>query len=500
MERYKIIKCNNDKVEAETVDGDTILCYHTDHDGRPFIAFSYEKKDFFLMGEYGEWHTASIIRWIMKDIVTPTLMEEADDMVDSVNNCIEDAVYEIKDNFEAEDWGYLDLSQFVDSEYPYICTERLENYISDAEDGNEPDINDYFITKEEACQYQANSHGFLYDEKENDFYIHIDNAGNGDAPLSSFLRTYLDISYLKEQIIDEAFFYGRIWTDSKIIGLSTLSKPSELRGFIVEIIEKTGISYDELRSYLIGRPDFKYLITVEDYLNGAFPTDEEEYDDEENEDDGEVPTHKSVKKFYPVIHNMNAKEKRESDQIKNYLSDKDRKYADIEASMRRLGKPDAMAYYNSLKTQEGVESKREIIINEGQLGKILSEEVVADGNADHNPYSLHWKMEREALIDYLVNYGQIMTSKENGKEYKVLYDTMLSQRLGMNFCVCVQWNPLEMTHGNIVYVRALDKFTPRRFRPQFDTRGRDNMSGTSDDVLPTNEDVRRIGSIIKSFL
>lgn len=197
---------------------------------------------------------------------------------------------------------------------------------------------------------------------------------------------------------------------------------------------------------------------------------------------------------------MDAKEKRESDQIKNYLSDKDRKYGGIEASMRRIGKPDAMAYYNSLKTQESVEPKREIIINEGQLGKILSEEVVADGNADHNPYSTHWKMEREALIDYLVNYGQIMTSKENGKEYKVLYDTMLSQRLGMNFCVCVQWNPLEMTHGNIVYVRALDKFTPRRFKPQFDTRGRDNMSGTSDDVLPTNEEVRRIGSIIKKFL
>ena len=40
---------------------------------------------------------------------------------------------------------------------------------------------------------------------------------------------------------------------------------------------------------------------------------------------------------------MNAKEKRESGQIKNYLSDKDRKYGGIEASMRRLGKPDAMA-------------------------------------------------------------------------------------------------------------------------------------------------------------
>ena len=199
----------------------------------------------------------------------------------------------------------------------------------------------------------------------------------------------------------------------------------------------------------------------------------------------------------PVIHNMNTKDKWNSGQIQGYLSTKNKKYGDIEAAMRKMGKPDAMAYYNSLKTQESKSLGREIIINEKQLERILTEEVVADGNAEHNPYSKRWKMEREALINYIVNYGQIMTSKENGKEYKVLYDTMLSQYLGLNFCACVQWNPLDMTPGNIVYVRAYDKFTKRRFKPQFDTRGMDNMSGTGDDVLPTNEEVRRIGSIIK---
>ena len=500
MGKYKIIKCDNNTVEAETIEGNSILCSYTDYDGRPFASFWYENDYVYIVGECGECHTAPMVRWAMKDVVTPMLMKWVDEMVNEVNNSIEDAVYELTDIYEPEDWDSLELSQLVDSDYYDICVERLEDYISDAEGGDEPNISDYFITKEEACQYQAKLYGFLYDEKENDFYVQTDNEGNGGDCVFSFLDEYSGLGGLKEQVYDEAAVYGRIWVDSKVIGLSSSSSVSDLSDCIDEIIDKTGISYDELRSYLIGRPDFKYLITVEDYLNGAFPTDEEEYDDEDDEDDEEVPTHKSVKKFYPVIHNMNAKEKRESDQIKNYLSDKDKKYADIEASMRRLGKPDAMAYYNSLKTQEGVEPKREIIINEGQLGKILSEEVVADGNADHNPYSLHWKMEREALIDYLVNYGQIMTSKENGKEYKVLYDTMLSQRLGMNFCVCVQWNPLEITHGNIVYVRALDKFTPRRFRPQFDTRGRDNMSGTSDDVLPTNEEVKRIGSIIKKFL
>lgn len=118
----------------------------------------------------------------------------------------------------------------------------------------------------------------------------------------------------------------------------------------------------------------------------------------------------------------------------------------------------------------------------GKNGRSLKEEVVADGNASHNPFKQRWKREREILKDYLVNYGEIMTSKENGKEYKVLYDTMLSTRLGINFCICIQWNSMEMRPGNVVYVRAFDKFTRRRFKPQFDYRGFDNIEGTADDV------------------
>ena len=75
-----------------------------------------------------------------------------------------------------------------------------------------------------------------------------------------------------------------------------------------------------------------------------------------------------------------------------------------------------------------------------------------------------------------------MTSKENGKEYKVLYDTMLSSRLGINYCICIQWNSMTMEPGNVIYVRAFDKFTRRRFKPEFDTRGFDNIEGTADDL------------------
>lgn len=187
-------------------------------------------------------------------------------------------------------------------------------------------------------------------------------------------------------------------------------------------------------------------------------------------------------------------------QIQSYLGTKNKKYGDIEAAMRKMGKPDAMAYYNSLKTQESKLLGREIIISEKQLERILTEEVVADGNAEHNPYSKRWKMEREALINYIVNYGQIMTSKENGKEYKVLYDTMLSQYLGLNFCACVQWNQLDMTPGNIVYVRAYDKFTKRRFKPQFDTRGMDNTSGTADDTFMPTEGIKMLGAKLQKLL
>lgn len=128
--------------------------------------------------------------------------------------------------------------------------------------------------------------------------------------------------------------------------------------------------------------------------------------------------------------------------------------------------------------------KNESVMNFLKLVKeqCLNEEVVADGNPEHNPFAKRWAHERQVLKDYLANYGEVMTSKENGKQYKVIYDTMLSQNLGINYCICIQWDPLTFEPGNVIYVRAYDKFTKRIFRPQFDTRGRDNMQGTADDI------------------
>ena len=113
---------------------------------------------------------------------------------------------------------------------------------------------------------------------------------------------------------------------------------------------------------------------------------------------------------------------------------------------------------------------------------LLKEEVVADGSAEHNPYKKKWDLERKALKDFLDNYGKIMTSRENGKQYKCYFDNMLSSLIGFNYCICIQWDPIKMEVGATPYIRALDKFTDRLFQAQFDDRGKDNERGTSDDI------------------
>ena len=125
---------------------------------------------------------------------------------------------------------------------------------------------------------------------------------------------------------------------------------------------------------------------------------------------------------------------------------------------------------------------KKIIINQNQFN-LLKEEVVSDGNSSHNPYKKKWDAERDTLITFIVNNGKLMTSKENGKRYYTLFDEMLSDYMGINFVLCVQYNEKELKPGSIVYIRAQDKFTPQLFNDiNFDSRGRDNLEGTADDL------------------
>ena len=77
------------------------------------------------------------------------------------------------------------------------------------------------------------------------------------------------------------------------------------------------------------------------------------------------------------------------------------------------------------------------------------------------PYRKRWHHERSVLKKYLDTYGQLMVSKENGKEYKALFDPFLSDNLGVNFCICIQFDSTINKLGDIIYVRALDKFSPK---------------------------------------
>lgn len=74
------------------------------------------------------------------------------------------------------------------------------------------------------------------------------------------------------------------------------------------------------------------------------------------------------------------------------------------------------------------------------------------------PLRNRWHQERLSLKNYLINYGEIMISKENGKEYKVVFDQFLSDQIGINYCICIQWDSLLNQSGDIIYVRAFDKF------------------------------------------
>lgn len=116
----------------------------------------------------------------------------------------------------------------------------------------------------------------------------------------------------------------------------------------------------------------------------------------------------------------------------------------------------------------------------------LNEEVVADGSANGNPYAERWKAEREALKNFISNFGTLMQSKEDNKEgrvYKVYYDKLISDLIGYNYCLCVQYDEVKNKPKSTVYVRAYDKFTPFiRRNLQFDDRGLDNLRNTSDDV------------------
>ena len=156
-----------------------------------------------------------------------------------------------------------------------------------------------------------------------------------------------------------------------------------------------------------------------------------------------------------------------------------------EANPRRVIN-DVMRYFDG-ETINLVGNVRESIRKYSNAITLLKEEVVADGNSEHNPYEKRWRAERKALKNFICNFGKIMTSRENGKQYKVYYDKVLSQLIGYNYCICLQWDPIQLKPSSTLYIRALDKFTNKIFQAQYDKRGQDNQMGTVDDLQYGNQ-------------
>ena len=148
----------------------------------------------------------------------------------------------------------------------------------------------------------------------------------------------------------------------------------------------------------------------------------------------------------------------------------------------RLFKLSNVVYDKFNSITESTNNVRESIRKYSNAITLLKEEVVADGNSEHNPYKKRWEAERKALKDFICNFGKVMTSKENGKTYKVYYDKTLSQLIGYNYCICLQWDAVNLKPKSVLYIRALDKFTDKMFQANFDARGRDNMARTYDDL------------------
>lgn len=66
----------------------------------------------------------------------------------------------------------------------------------------------------------------------------------------------------------------------------------------------------------------------------------------------------------------------------------------------------------------------------------LYEEVVADGDPNHNPYAKQWDYENEVLENLLNSSGRYMINMENGKIYLCVPDMYLSKLLGINYLTC----------------------------------------------------------------
>lgn len=173
-----------------------------------------------------------------------------------------------------------------------------------------------------------------------------------------------------------------------------------------------------------------------------------------------------------------ANPRRVVNDIIRYFDEGIKLIGNVKESVKKLSVTEG-ARYDIFKNNQVDESVKKYIT-------VLKEEFALDGSSNSNPYKKRWETERKVLKDFICNNGVVMQSKEDnkqGKLYKCFTDTWLSNLIGYNYCLCVQYDEVNNKPKSTVYVRALDKFTPFIRRSlQYDIRGKDNQIGTMDDL------------------
>ena len=82
-----------------------------------------------------------------------------------------------------------------------------------------------------------------------------------------------------------------------------------------------------------------------------------------------------------------------------------------------------------------------IILSENGLKRLalteaLNEYNISDGSAEHNPYKKKLDQGKRLLQNLVSNYGKVMYSLENGKDYFVYELYALSELLGVRYAIC----------------------------------------------------------------
>lgn len=109
-----------------------------------------------------------------------------------------------------------------------------------------------------------------------------------------------------------------------------------------------------------------------------------------------------------------------------------------------------------------------VFVNEEKFASILLNEMIneyeiSDGNAFHNPYKKKLQRGKNLLKNLVEQYGKIMTSIENNKDYCVYEIYSLSQSLGVRYCLCRIIDEETKKPKGAVLVKPLETFKIKNY-------------------------------------